>query len=87
MNDDDITTLLQAPSFLDGPRVIEFFLQTQTEHYDFIRRTLIRFAYHSLPKPDKGLLVKLVELHGTLSGLATKNLCERAWLVFEQIVL
>jgi len=33
---------------------------------------------------DIRLLARLDELHGTLSGPATKKLCERAWLVFKQ---
>ena len=31
------------------------------------------------------LLAQLDELHGTLSGPATKKLCERAWQVFKQV--
>jgi transposase InsO family protein len=134
MNDQHITTLTQVRSFLDGTQAIEFSLRTQSERYDFIRRILIRFAYHTLSKPDKGLLLtflahvsgysrvqvkrlikrwlkdgrlrpqyspgngfsriytdadqrllaELDELHGTLSGPATKKLCERAWRVFKQ---
>ena len=33
---------------------------------------------------DIRLLARLDELHGTLSGPATKKLCERAWRVFKQ---
>jgi transposase InsO family protein len=134
MNDQHITTLTQVRAFLDGTQAIEFSLRTKSERYDFIRRTLIRFAYHTLSKPDKGLLLtflahvsgysriqvkrlakrwlkdghlqphynpgngftriyndddqrllaKLDELHATLSGPATKKLCERAWRVFKQ---
>ncbi len=35
-------------------------------------------------REDIRLLARLDELHGTLSGPATKKLCERAWLVFKQ---
>ncbi len=133
MNDNHIKTLAEVRAFIEGTQTVEFSLQTKTERYDFIRRTLIRFAYASLPKPDKGLLLsfmthvsgysriqvkrlaktwldkgrlkprssarngfackytdadrrllaKLDELHGTLSGPATKKLCERAWRLFE----
>jgi transposase InsO family protein len=129
MNDDHLKTLAQVRAFLDGTQAVEFSLHTKTERYDFIRRTLIRFAYHALSKPDKGLLLSfmshvsgysriqvkrltkawlrqgklqprssagngftrkytdidrhlLAKLHGTLSGPATKKLCERAWLLF-----
>ena len=133
MNDNHLKTLEQVRAFLDGTQAIEFSLTTKTERYDFIRRTLIRFTYHRLSKPDKGLLLsfmthvsgysriqvkrltktwlkrgqlqprtssgngftckytdadrrllaKLDELHGTLSGPATKKLCERAWQLFK----
>jgi transposase InsO family protein len=133
MNDNDIKTLSQVRAFLDGTRSVEFSLNTKRERYDFIRRTLTRFAYHTLPKPDKGvmlsflvhvsgysriqvkrltkawlkhgqlrvgssagngfcrkytdadrrLLAELDELHETLSGQATKKLCERAWQLFD----
>lgn len=43
-------------AFLDGTQAVEFSLHTKTERYDFIRRTLIRFACHVLSKPDIGLL-------------------------------
>lgn len=35
-------------------------------------------------REDIRLLARLDELHGTLSGPATKKLCERAWQVFKQ---
>ncbi len=35
-------------------------------------------------REDIRLLARLDELYGTLSGPATKKLCERAWLVFKQ---
>jgi transposase InsO family protein len=133
MNDNDIKTLPQVRAFLDGTRAVEFSMHTKSERYDFVRRTLIRLAYHTLSKPDKGavlsflvhvsgysriqvkrlvktwlkhgqlrpntsagngftrkytdadrrLLAELDELHETLSGQATKKLCERAWRLFD----
>ena len=50
MNDNDIKTLLQVRTFLDGTRAVEFSMQTKSERYDFVRRTLIRLAYHTLSK-------------------------------------
>jgi len=132
MNDEQIITLAQVQTFLDGTQAVEFCLNTKLERYDFIRRCLIRFNYHRLSRPDKGLLLsfmthisgysriqvkrltqtwlkqghlkprtsagngfsrkytdadkhllaELDELHGTLSGPATKKLCERAWRLF-----
>jgi transposase InsO family protein len=133
MNDEQLKTLEQVRAFLDGTQPVKFALKTKAERYDFVRRTLIRFGYHSLSKPDKGLLLSFMthvsgysrvqvkrlantwlkcgqlqlrssagngftckytdadrrllaaldELHGTLSGPATKKLCERAWRLFE----
>ena len=133
MNDNDIKTLPQVRAFLNGTRSVEFSLNTKLERYDFVRRTLVRLAYHALSKPDKGvvlsflvhvsgysriqvkrltkawlkhgqlrpgssagsgftrkytdadrrLLAELDELHNTLSGPATKKLCERAWQLFD----
>ena len=136
MNDNDIKTLPQVRAFLDGTQTVEFSLHTKSERYDFVRRTLIRLAYHALSKPDQGvvlsflvhvsgysriqvkrlvktwlkhgqlrpnasagngftrkytdadrrLLAELDELHETLSGQATKKLCERAWRLFDLAV-
>jgi len=133
MNDNDIKTLPQVRAFLDGTRAVEFSVNTQSDRYDFVRRTLFRLAYHTLSKSDKGLvlsflvhvsgysriqvkrlakawqkygqlrpgtsagngfsrkytdadrrlLAELDELHETLSGQATKKLCERAWRLFD----
>ena len=133
MNDNDIKTLPQVRAFLDGTRSVEFSLNTKSERYDFVRRTLVRLACHALSKPDKGvvlsflvhgsgysriqvkrltkawlkhgqlrpgssagsgftrkytdadrrLLAELDELHNTLSGPATKKLCERSWQLFD----
>ena len=132
MNDSHIKTLAQVHAFLEGTHAVAFSLPTKPERYEFIRRSLIRFRYHQLPGPDKGLLLsfmthvsgysrvqvkrlvkawlehgklrprssagngfarqytdadqrllaKLDELHGTLSGPATRKLCERAWQLF-----
>jgi len=41
-------------AFLDGTQTVEFSLHNKTERYDFVRRSLIRFAYHRLSKPDQG---------------------------------
>lgn len=60
MNDHHLKTLQQVRAFLDGTQAVEFSLDTKAERYDFIRCTLIRFAYHRLSKPDKGLLLRFM---------------------------
>jgi hypothetical protein len=72
MNDQHITTLTQLRSFLDGTQAIGFSLRTQSECYDFIRRMLIRFAYHTLSKPDKGLLLTFLA-HGGFPAILSVN--------------
>ncbi len=79
MNDQHITTLKQVRSFLDGTQEVEFSLRTQSERYDFIRRTLIRFAYHTLSKPDKGLLLTFLAHVSGYSRVQVKRLAKR-WL-------
>ncbi len=54
MNDEHLKTLAQVRAFLGGTQTVEFSLRNKTERYNFIRRSLIRFAYLTLPKPDKG---------------------------------
>jgi len=48
------------------------------------QRTVKGFAAQ-YTREDIRLLAQLDELHGTLSGPATKKLCERAWQVFKQV--
>ena len=132
MKDEQLRTLAQLQAFVDGTVAVDFAV-TGEERYGFIGRTLRRFSYARLTRPDKGVvlrflgrvsgysrqqLTRLVQrvgerapllkryrasrtsfartfsdadvhllahtdtLHGTLSGLATKKLMERAYCVF-----
>ena len=70
MNDHHLKTLEQVRAFPDSTRAVEFSLDTKAERYDVIRRTLIRFAYHRLSKPDKGLLLSfMTQVSGYLSNV------------------
>ena len=60
MHDINIKSLPQVRAFLDGTRAVEFSLHTQSERYDFVRPSLIRFAYHTLTKPDKGVVLSFL---------------------------
>ena len=51
-----IRTLDQVRGFLDGNQPADFELADRTSAYAFVRRTLVRFEYHGLNKPDKGLV-------------------------------
>ncbi len=56
-----ICTLDQVRVFLDGNQPADFELTDRTTAYAFVRRTLVRFEYHGLGKPDKGLLRRFLE--------------------------
>jgi len=79
MNDNDIKTLPQVRAFLDGTGTVEFTLQTKSERYDFVRRTLIRLAYHALSKPDKGVVLSFLVHVSGYSRIQVKRLT-KAWL-------
>ena len=79
MNDDHLKTLAQVRAFLDGTQTVEFSLHSKTERYDFIRRSLIRFAYHTLSKPDKGLLLSFMSHVSGYSRIQLKRLT-KTWL-------
>ena len=79
MNDNDIKTLPQVRAFLDGTRSVEFSLHTRSERYDFVRRTLIRLAYHALSKPDKGVVLSFLVHVSGYSRIQVKRLT-KAWL-------
>jgi len=135
MNDEQLQTLAQIQAFLDGTVAVEFSLAPE-ERYGFIVRTLRRFGYARLKRPQKAVVLRFLErvsgysrqqltrlvkrgrergplikryrgsrtsfartytsadvlllahtdsLHGTLSGLATKKLMERALDLFRDL--
>ena len=79
MNDNDIKTLPQVRTFLDGTQAVEFSLNTRSDRYDFVRRTLIRLAYHTLPKSDKGVVLSFLVHVSGYSRIQVKRLA-KAWL-------
>ncbi|MFC1573035.1 integrase [Candidatus Eisenbacteria bacterium] len=134
MDDSQIETMEQVRQFLAGSAAMRMAIASKAESYDWVRRTLVRFQYWTLKRPDRGLLltylrrvsdysraqitrmvsqyretgkierryctsngftrrytpedihllVQLDALHGTLSGPATKKLCERAYHIYRQ---
>ena len=79
MNDHHLKTREQVRAFLDGTQAVEFSLNSKAERYDFIRRTLIRFAYQRLSKPDKGLLLSFMTRVSGYSRIQVKRLT-KTWL-------
>ncbi len=84
MNDNDIKTLPQVRAFLDGPRTVQFATHTKSERYDFVRRTLIRLAYHTLSKPDKGVVLSFLVHVSGYSRIQVKRLV-KTWLKHRQL--
>ena len=56
-----IRTLDQIRAFLNGSEPADFELTDRSSAYAFVRRTLVRFEYHGLRKPDKGLAKRFLE--------------------------
>ena len=78
MNDNDIKTLPQVRAFLHGTRAVEFTVNTQSDRYDFVRRSLIRLVYHTLSKSDKGLVLSFLVHVSGYSRIQVKRLA-KAW--------
>lgn len=69
-----IRTLDQIRAFLDGSQSADFELTDRTSAYAFVGRTLVRFEYHGLRKPDKGLVRRFLEKVTGFSRAQTNRL-------------
>ena len=56
-----IRTLDQIRAFLDGNEPADFELTDRGSAYVFVRRTLVRFEYHGLRRPDKTQVKRFLE--------------------------
>jgi hypothetical protein len=56
MDDSEATSLEQVRAFLEGAGEVRFAGQSRGEVYVWTERTLVRFGYTELSKPDKGLV-------------------------------
>ena len=56
-----IRTLGQVRAFLEGNQPADFELTDRTSAYAFVRRTLVRFEYHGLGRPDKTRVKRFLE--------------------------
>ena len=63
-----IRTLDQLRAFLDGNEPADFELTDRTSAYAFVRRTLVRFEYHGLRRPDNGVGLGAASLGPKSSG-------------------
>ncbi|VAW68768.1 Integrase, catalytic region [hydrothermal vent metagenome] len=66
MTTTNLKTIEALQAFLDGNQLAAFaVLGTKSERYDFIRKTLVKFNYMSLPKKDKGIVIRyLIKMTG-----------------------
>ena len=67
MDDSEATSLEQIRAFLAGAGEVRFAGQGRGEVYDWTERTLVRFAYTELGKPEKGLVRRYI---ARLTGLS-----------------
>ena len=70
MNDEQVHTLDQMQAFLDGTVALEFAVAAE-ERYDFIARTVRRFGYARLKRPDKTVVLRFLE---RVSGYSRQQL-------------
>jgi len=77
----DFLQKVSGYSRIQVKRLIQQYLQTGRLHR---RQRTVQGFRRTYTAEDIRLLAQTDELHGTLSGPATKKLCERAWLRFGQ---
>ena len=57
MNIENLTTIEELDNFIQGNQAVAFtILGDKNERYKFIQKTLIKFRYITLKKPDKGIV-------------------------------
>jgi len=66
MTTTNLKTIEALEAFLEGNQLAAFaVLGNKTQRYDFVRKTLVKFSYMSLPKKDKGVVIRyLVKMTG-----------------------
>jgi hypothetical protein len=59
MTTTNLKTIEALEAFLEGNQLTAFaVLGSKTQRYDFVRKTLVKFGYMSLPKKDKGVVIR-----------------------------
>ena len=66
MTTTNLKTIESLEAFLDGNQLAAFaVLGNKTQRYDFVRKSLVKFGYLSLPKKDKGIVIRyLIKMTG-----------------------
>jgi hypothetical protein len=70
MNDAKLQTLDQVQAFLSGTAAIDFSVP-DSERYEFVARTVRRFGYSRLKRPDKSLVLRFLQ---RVSGYSRQQL-------------
>ncbi len=61
MNIENLATIEALEDFIQGNQAVAFtVLGDKHERYQFIQKTLIKFRYFTLSKPDKGVLNRYI---------------------------
>ena len=66
MSIEDLTTIDQVTAFLEGTQRVLFEISKDKDlRYQWVQRTLVKFHYLSLSRPDKGVLIRyLMKISG-----------------------
>jgi hypothetical protein len=70
MNDAKLQTLDQLRAFLSGTAAIDFSV-ADSERYEFVARTVRRFGYARLKRPDKSVVLRFLQ---RVSGYSRQQL-------------
>ena len=66
-----LRTLDEVRAVIDGNQRVDFQIADRESAYDFIRRTLVRFHYLGLSKPDRGVIRRYL---AKMTGLSRAQL-------------
>ena len=66
-----LRTLDEVRAVIDGNQRVDFHIADRESAYDFIRRTLVRFHYLGLSKPDRGVIRRYL---AKMTGLSRAQL-------------
>ncbi len=66
MTTTNLKTIEALQAFIEGNQLVAFaVLGNKPQRYDFVRKTLVKFDYMSLPKKDKGVVIRyLIKMTG-----------------------
>jgi hypothetical protein len=72
MNDENLKTMEQVKVFLEGSEGLKFRGLSVADRYRWTEATLLRFRYHRLKRPQKGVLKRYI---GRMTGYSRAQVC------------